>query len=200
VNIEIIIMICIATNDQMKVNKTKINGLLIIEPDVYCDERGYFLESYNEKKYVEIGITKNFVQDNYSCSKKGTIRGLHYQAGKFAQSKLVRVVSGKVIDYAVDIRFGSPTFGEYEVVEISAQNHIQFWIPVGFAHGFIALNDNTVLQYKCTAYYSKQNERGIIYNDPDIGINWGILNPIVSQKDLKNPLLKDIKKDFIFEK
>ncbi len=184
----------------MKVIKTFIDGLLIIEPDIYEDERGYFFESFNEKKYAEIGIRDKFVQDNQSQSKKDTIRGLHYQVGDFAQGKLVRVVSGKVIDYAVDIRFGSPTFGKYFTVELSGENQKQFWIPAGFAHGFEALEDNTTLQYKCTSYYSPEDERSILYNDPDIGIIWNSNKPIVSEKDKNSRLLKDIEKDFIFEK
>ena len=183
----------------MKVRKTKIPGLLIIKPDIYYDERGYFFESFNEKKYQEIGINQKFVQDNQSKSKKGTIRGLHYQVGKSAQAKLVRVLSGKIIDYAVDIRFGSPTFGEYTEVELSSDNNLQFWIPEGFAHGFCVLEDNTIIFYKCTALYSKKDERGIIYNDTDISIDWKIKNPIVSKKDLNNITFKKIKKDFIYE-
>ncbi|TSA27730.1 dTDP-4-dehydrorhamnose 3,5-epimerase [bacterium] len=180
----------------MKVTKTAIEGLLIIEPDIYSDDRGYFFESFNQKKYAQIGITERFLQDNQSCSKKDTIRGLHYQVGEYAQSKLVRVITGKAIDYAVDIRFGSPTFRKYVAVELSAENQKQLWIPVGFAHGFISLKDNTILQYKCTAYYSQKNEKGIIFNDPDIGINWNTENPIITEKDFKYPFLKNIEKDF----
>ncbi len=183
----------------MKVNKTKIEGLLIIRPYVYYDERGYFFESFNERKYREIGIKKRFVQDNQSKSQKDSIRGLHYQVGENAQGKLVRVITGRVMDYAADIRFGSPTFGQYVVVELSAENHLQFWIPEGFAHGFCVLEDDTIMQYKCTAFYSKKDERGIIYNDPDLAIDWKILNPIVSQKDLKNKLFKNIAKDFYYQ-
>ena len=183
----------------MKVTKTYIDGLLIIEPDIFEDDRGYFFESFNKHKYAEIGIIDNFVQDNQSCSQKGTIRGLHYQIGKFAQGKLVRVVSGRVIDYAVDIRFGSPTFGKYVAVELSAENQKQFWIPAGFAHGFEALEDNTVLQYKCTNFYSKQHERGIIYNDPEIEIKWQSRLCHLSQKDKENVRFNIIKKDFTIE-
>ncbi len=181
----------------MKITKTKIEGLLIIEPDIYNDARGYFFESFNVQKYKDIGITDKFVQDNQSSSTKGTIRGLHYQVGQFAQGKLVRVVAGKAIDYAVDIRFGSQTFGKYAAVELSAENQKQFWIPVGFAHGFETLENNTILQYKCTSYYSKQNERGIIYNDPNIGINWKSETKLVSEKDKANIRLENIEKDFI---
>jgi dTDP-4-dehydrorhamnose 3,5-epimerase len=183
----------------MKVHRTKIEGLLIIQPDVYYDKRGCFFESYNEKKYAEIRITKKFVQDNQSFSQRGAIRGFHYQVGDFAQGKLVQVVSGKAIDYAVDIRFGSPTFGEYVDIELSGENKLQLWIPPGFAHGFEALEDNTIIQYKCTAFYSKKYERGIIYNDSDLNIKWKTKNPIVSKKDLKNKLFKEIEEDFFFE-
>jgi len=182
----------------MNVRKTKINGLLIIEPDIFYDDRGYFFESFNEKKYQEIGISKKFVQDNQSKSKKGTIRGLHYQVGKNAQGKLVRVVNGKIRDISVDIRFNSPTFGQYIAVELSSQNCLQLWIPEGFAHGFSTLEDNTIVQYKCTAFYSSKDERGILYNDPDLSIDWGIKDPIVSKKDLENTLFKNIDKDFIY--
>jgi len=183
----------------MKITKTKIEGLLIIEPDLFYDNRGYFFESFNKKKYNEIGITCKFVQDNESCSQKGTIRGLHYQIGAFAQCKLVRVVSGSVIDYAVDIRFDSPTFGKFVAVELTSENKKQFWIPTGFAHGFEVLVDNSIVLYKCTKSYSKSHERGIIYNDPEIGINWKNENILSSEKDKNNSLLVDIEKDFIFE-
>jgi len=174
----------------MNVKKTKINGLLIIEPDIFYDDRGYFFESFNQKKYQEIITSKKFIQDNQSKSKKSTIRGLHYQVGKNAQGKLVRVVIGKIRDIAVDIRFGSPTFGQYIAVELSSRNFLQLWIPEGFAHGFSTLEDNTIVQYKCTAFYSSEDERGILYNDTDLSIDWGINNPIVSEKDLQNNLCK----------
>ena len=184
----------------MKITKTEIDGLLIIEPDIFRDNRGYFYESFNIDKYAKIGITDNFVQDNQSCSKKGTIRGLHYQVGEFAQGKLVSVISGKIIDYAVDIRYGSPTFGNYFAVELSAENHKQFWIPSGFAHGFEVLEEDTIVRYKCTNLYSPEDERSILYNDPDIGIIWKTKHPIISGKDKNSKLLKDIEKEFIFEK
>lgn len=184
----------------MNIIKPYIKGLLVIEPDIFEDERGYFFESFNEKKYAEIGILEKFVQDNQSFSKKGTIRGLHYQVGDFSQGKLVRVVSGSVIDYAVDIRFGSPTFGKYIEIELSSKNQKQMWIPIGFAHGFEAIEDNTILEYKCTSFYSKEHERSIIYNDSIINIQWKEQNPIVSKKDLKSNYFKDIKKDFFYEK
>lgn len=182
----------------MEVIKTEIEGLLIIKPKVFGDERGYFFESYNEQSYKLAGIDFNFVQDNISKSKKGTIRGLHYQIGDKAQGKLCKVIYGKVLDVAVDIRFGSPTFGKYFSSELSEENHTQLWIPPGFAHGFSVLSDEAIFAYKCTAAYSKEHERAIIFNDHDLNIDWKVDKPIVSEKDLKAPSFKDISKDFIY--
>lgn len=182
----------------MLVEKTFIDGLLIIKPDVYYDERGFFLESFNQKRYCQAGIDFNFVQDNISKSKKGTIRGLHYQIGEFAQGKLCYVISGKVLDVAVDIRFGSPTFGKYFSCELSEENKIQLWIPPGFAHGFSVLSDDTIFYYKCTALYSKEHERSILYNDEQLNIDWKVENPIVSKKDLAAKLFREIEKDFFY--
>lgn len=182
----------------MEVIKTDLDGLLVIKPKVFNDPRGYFYESFNKLKFEAEGISFDFVQDNISKSKKGTIRGLHYQVGKFAQGKLCFVISGKVMDVAVDIRFGSPTFGKHFSCELSEENHTQLWIPPGFAHGFSVLSDETIFAYKCTAPYSKEHERSIIYNDPGLNIDWRIENPIVSEKDLNAPSFKDIQKDFIY--
>lgn len=182
----------------MEVIKSDIEGLLILKPKVFGDERGYFFESYNEEVYRKAGIDYLFLQDNISKSKKRTIRGLHYQVGDKAQGKLCKVIYGKVLDVAVDIRFGSPTFGKYFSSELSEDNHTQLWIPPGFAHGFSVLSDEAIFSYKCTALYSKENERAILYNDKDLNINWKVDNPIVSDKDLKAPLLKNISKDFIY--
>ncbi len=182
----------------MEVIKSGIEGLLILKPKVFGDERGYFFESYNEEIYRKAGIDYLFLQDNISKSKKGTIRGLHYQVGDKAQGKLCKVIYGKVLDVAVDIRFGSPTFGKYFSSELSEDNHTQLWIPPGFAHGFSVLSDEAIFSYKCTALYSKENERAILYNDKDLNINWKVDNPIVSEKDLKAPLLKNIAKEFIY--
>lgn len=182
----------------MEVIKSDIEGLLILKPKVFGDERGYFFESYNEEVYRKAGIDYLFLQDNISKSKKGTIRGLHYQVGDKAQGKLCKVIYGKVLDVAVDIRFGSPTFGKYFSSELSEDNHTQLWIPPGFAHGFSVLSDEAIFSYKCTALYSKENERAILYNDKDLNINWKVDNPIVSEKDLKAPLLKNIAKEFIY--
>jgi len=182
----------------LEVIKTELEGLLIIKPKVFGDERGYFFESYNEDTYHKAGIDLLFVQDNISKSKKGTIRGLHYQVGDKAQGKLCKVIYGKVLDVAVDIRFGSPTFGKYFSSELSEENHSQLWIPPGFAHGFSVLSDEAIFSYKCTALYSKEYERAILFNDPALNINWKVETSIVSEKDLKAPLLKDIQKDFIY--
>ncbi len=182
----------------MKIIKTEITGLLIIEPDIYQDERGYFFESFSEKKYNATLDNLNFIQDNISKSKKGTIRGLHYQIAKNSQGKLCQVILGTVLDVAVDIRFNSPTFGKYFSIELSDQNHKQLWIPPGFAHGFSVLSDDVIFHYKCTAYYSKADERSIRYDDPQLSIDWKIENPVVSEKDLLAKYLKDIDKDFIY--
>ena len=178
--------------------KTDIEGVLIIKPKVFPDERGFFFESYSELKFNEQGLFLNFVQDNISFSRKGTIRGLHYQVGEYAQGKLCQVLSGKVLDVAVDVRFGSPTFGEYVSVELSHENHNQIWIPPGFAHGFSVLSDTALFHYKCTASYSKNDERAILFNDPDLKIDWNIEATNISEKDLKGNAFKNIDKDFIF--
>jgi len=182
----------------MKFIKTNIDGIILIEPDVFYDERGFFFESFSKKKYQELGNDITFLQDNISKSCYGTIRGLHYQIGEYAQGKLCQVIRGKVLDVAVDIRFGSPTFGKYVQVELSEENHLQIWIPPGFAHGFSVLEDNTIFMYKCTQYYSKNDERTIIYNDPDLNIDWKVETPKVSDKDLNAKRFKDIDKDFFY--
>jgi dTDP-4-dehydrorhamnose 3,5-epimerase len=169
--------------------KTDIEGLFIIEPTVFSDDRGFFMETYNADRYAGAGIAERFVQDNLSCSKKGVLRGLHYQLPPFAQAKLASVISGSVFDVAVDIREGSLTFGKYVSVELSADNRRQFFIPAGFAHGFLALEDDTVFQYKCTNPYSPEHDRGIRYDDPAIGIAWPGGSFTVSEKDKRQPLL-----------
>ncbi len=182
----------------MNVHQTELSGVLIITPDAFGDSRGYFLESFNEKRYSDYGIPNTFVQDNISKSKKGTVRGLHYQIGEFAQGKLCQVLYGKVIDVAVDIRKGSPTFGKYAYAELSEENHNQIWIPPGFAHGFSVLSNEAIFHYKCTRPYSREHERSLYYADPDIAIDWKIENPIVSDKDQKAKLLKDIGDDVFY--
>lgn len=180
----------------METETTHIPGLLIITPDVFTDERGWFMESFQKKRYQDIlGSDIHFVQDNLSFSKKGVLRGLHYQAPPFAQGKLVSVLRGRVRDVAVDIRHGSPTFGQYVSVELSADNHQQLWIPPGFAHGFVALEDDTLFAYKCTNVYSREHDRGVLWNDPSLAIDWSVVDPIVSEKDKQHPLLKDLKRE-----
>lgn len=181
----------------MKVLKTELEGVLVIEPDFFPDSRGFFFESYNKKKYEDAGMNFDFVQDNISKSNKGTIRGLHYQVGENSQGKLCQVLTGSVMDVAVDIRTGSPTYGKYFGVELTGQNHKQIWIPPGFAHGFSVLEDNTIFSYKCTAFYSKADDRAILFNDPDLEIDWKTENPIVSEKDLKAKRFKEIDSDFV---
>lgn len=179
---------------------TPLKDLFIIEPDIFSDERGFFYEAYSREKYSKLEIEYDFVQDNMSQSSQNTIRGLHYQVGEFAQGKLCQVLVGKVLDVAVDLRFGSPTFGQHFTVELSAENKKQIWIPPGFAHGFSVLEDKTLFHYKCTNYYSKDHERCIIYNDATLGINWGINNPIISNKDKLGCKFNEINKDFIYNK
>ena len=169
-----------------------IQGLCIIQPAVFGDARGYFMETYNQRDMQEAGLDMVFVQDNQSMSVKGVLRGLHYQK-EFPQGKLVRVVKGRVIDVAVDIRKGSPTFGKHVAVELSEDNHRQFFIPRGFAHGFAVLSEEAVFQYKCDNYYAPQAEGAVAWNDPDLGIDWGIPaeDVMLSQKDTAHPCLKD---------
>ncbi|HMQ79479.1 MAG TPA: dTDP-4-dehydrorhamnose 3,5-epimerase [Ignavibacteria bacterium] len=182
----------------MEIQETKLKDVLIITPKVFKDDRGYFLESFRKKIFAERGIELDFVQDNISRSKKNTVRGLHYQAGEYAQGKLCQVVYGRVLDVAVDIRFGSPTFGKYAATELSEENHEQLWIPPGFAHGFSVLSEFAVFYYKCTNYYNKNSERAIVFNDKELNIDWNIADPLVSEKDLEAPLFRNIEKDFIY--
>ena len=183
----------------MKVVKTAIEDVVIIEPDVFGDARGYFFESYSQKKFDEQVREVKFVQDNESKSKYGVLRGLHFQKGKDAQSKLVRVVKGRVLDVAVDIRKGSPTFGKYVAVELTEDNHRQLFVPRGFAHGFSVLSDEAIFQYKCDNLYAPQAEGAIAWNDPDIGIDWGLPaeDVLLSAKDAAHPLLKDA--EYLFD-
>jgi len=171
----------------MIVRKTPLEGLLIVEPKVFKDQRGYFFESYNKKLYAENGISDNFVQDNQSFSSYGVVRGLHYQLNPFAQSKLVRVLQGKIFDVAVDLRKDSPTFGQWFGVELSSENFLQLYIPRGFAHGFSVLSEIAVVFYKCDNYYAPDYEEGILFDDPVLNIDWKvpIEKVIVSEKDKK---------------
>jgi dTDP-4-dehydrorhamnose 3,5-epimerase len=179
----------------MKIEETNLKGVILLTPDSYGDSRGYFLETFNEKRYWEAGIQNIFVQDNISKSVKGTIRGLHYQIGEFAQGKLCEVLYGKVIDVAVDLRKKSPTFGKYTAAELSEENHRQIWIPPGFAHGFSVLSDEAIFHYKCSQFYSKEHERALYYADPDLAIDWKVKKPLVSEKDKKAKRFKDIGDD-----
>ena len=181
----------------MELVKTTIDGLLIIKLDVFKDERGYFFESYNKERFAKAGLMMDFVQDNESKSDKGVLRGLHFQKPPYAQGKLVRVIKGSVMDVAVDLRKGSPTYGKWESVVLTEENKLQFWIPEGFAHGFVALEDNTIFNYKCTNVYNKESEGSILWNDPDINISWNIDNPILSEKDKISPLFKNFESPFI---
>jgi dTDP-4-dehydrorhamnose 3,5-epimerase len=171
----------------MKITTSPIQGLLIIEPQVFKDERGYFYESYNIDKFKDAGIHENFIQDNQSLSQKGAIRGLHFQAAPFEQGKLVRVVQGAVFDVVVDIRKNSATYGQHFDIELTGENMLMFYIPAGFAHGFETLADNTIFQYKCTNLYNKASEGGILWNDPDLNIKWQTNTPIISTKDQELP-------------
>ncbi len=177
----------------MKVIKTAIEDVVIIEPDVFGDSRGYFFESYSQKKFDEQVRKIEFVQDNESKSRYGVLRGLHFQKGKDAQSKLVRVVKGRVLDVAVDIRKGSPTFGQYVAVELTEENHRQLFVPRGFAHGFSVLSEEAVFQYKCDNLYAPHAEGAIAWDDPDIGIDWHLPSEdvLLSAKDAAHPRLKD---------
>ncbi len=173
--------------------KASIQGIYIIEPSIFGDERGYFMESYSKRDFEEAGLTMNFVQDNESKSKKGVLRGLHFQT-RHTQGKLVRVVEGEVFDVAVDLREGSPTFGKWEGVILTAENKKQFYIPEGFAHGFLVLSETATFQYKCTDYYAPEYDGGILWNDPDIGIEWpleGIDEVLLSDKDKVQQTLKE---------
>ena len=167
----------------MQIEKNHIEGLLVIKPDVFEDQRGYFFESYNEEKLRRLGIDVKFVQDNESKSGKGVLRGLHFQVPPYEQGKLVRVVKGAVLDVAVDLRRSSPTYGQWASIQLSEKNKWMYWIPAGFAHGFLTLEEETVFFYKCTQVYNKESERGIFWNDPGLGIKWGTDQPLVSEKD-----------------
>lgn len=182
----------------MKFIETEIKDLLIVEPQVWKDNRGYFFESYNQKHFKDAGINAEFLQDNQSLSQKGALRGLHGQADPFAQGKLVRVIQGRVLDVAVDIRKNSPTYGQHVDIELSGENQLMFWVAPGFLHGFLTLEDNTIFTYKVTNLYDKASEIGVLWNDPDLNINWGMdQNEIIlSEKDTLLPSFKDFNSPF----
>jgi dTDP-4-dehydrorhamnose 3,5-epimerase len=180
----------------MEVIETHIKDLLIIKPKVFEDARGYFFESYNEGVFKQHGIDANFIQDNQSLSNSGVLRGLHFQAPPFAQGKLVRVINGAVLDIAVDIRKNSPTYGQHISIELTEENKTMFYIPPGFAHGFLTLRDNTIFSYKCTNLYNKASEGTVLWNDSDLQIDWNIQNPILSEKDLMGTPFKEFNSPF----
>lgn len=171
---------------------TDIPDVFLIRPDVFEDNRGYFFESFSKTKFSSLGIDYEFVQDNQSLSEKNVLRGLHFQKAPHEQGKLVRVIKGAVLDVAVDIRKNSPYFGKYISCILSEKNKLMLWVPPGFAHGFLTLEDNTIFFYKCTKQYNKESEKIIRYNDPDININWNIESPIISDRDKNAPFLKEL--------
>lgn len=175
----------------MKIIETKLPGVIILEPDVYGDARGFFLETWNRTRYEDAGIRETFVQDNVSFSTKGILRGLHFQHPQ-SQGKLVQVLSGEVMDIAVDIRADSPTFGQWIGEVLSGQNHKQMYIPPGFAHGYCVTSETALFSYKCTDFYNPDTEHGIIWNDPDLGIDWPVDTPVLSKKDAGYSMLKDL--------
>lgn len=181
----------------MQIETFHISGPIVITPKIFTDERGHFFESFNKGKINELGISLDFVQDNQSFSSKGTVRGLHFQAPPFDQGKLVRVTRGAVLDIIVDIRKSSPTYGQSIAVELTETNFKQLWVPPGFAHGFSVLENDTIFQYKCTNYYDKASEGGILFSDPDLALNWQVDKPIVSEKDLILPQIKDLNSPFL---
>ncbi|MBT3384328.1 MAG: dTDP-4-dehydrorhamnose 3,5-epimerase [Prolixibacteraceae bacterium] len=184
----------------MKIIKTPLSGVVIIEPVIFEDSRGYFFESYQREKYIDSGIDVQFVQDNESKSVKGVIRGLHYQLEPYSQAKLVRVISGRVFDVAVDLRKGSPTFGQWFGLELDSENKKQLFIPRGFAHGFSVLSETAIFTYKCDNVYTSASERAINLNDPNLGINWKLdeSERIVSEKDKQSPVFSEAEMNFVF--
>ncbi len=182
----------------MEIIKTPIKDLVVIKPRVFSDARGFFFETYNEERYREAGITQQFVQDNISKSSYGVVRGLHFQKPPYSQAKLVQVIEGAVLDVAVDLRSDSATYGQWHAVELTAENHLQFLIPRGFAHGFAVLSETAIFTYKCDNLYHPESEGGIVYNDPTLNIDWGIPadKALISEKDTKHPLFKDLEKIF----
>jgi len=182
----------------MRVIQTRLPGVLIIEPRVFEDVRGHFYESYNHREYAAHGVSEVFVQDNHSRSRRGTVRGLHYQIAP-GQAKLVRVAVGEVFDVSVDIRHGSPTFGQWVGVVLSAENRRQVYVPVGFAHGFCVISDWADFLYKCSSYYDPEAERGIAWDDPDLSISWPTRSPLLSERDRHHPRLSEADRDYVYE-
>lgn len=182
----------------MKIIKTSIPDLVEIEPTIFGDSRGYFFSPYHKEQFHANGITAEFMQDNQSQSSKGVLRGLHFQNPPFAQGKLVRVINGAVMDVAVDIRKGSPTYGQHHCVLLTEENKKMFWVPEGFAHGFVTLEDHTVFSYKCSGLYHPESEGSLLWNDSDLNIDWGVENPQLSEKDKMAPTFKEFQSEFEF--
>ena len=180
----------------MQVIETNIPGLFEIMPQVFGDDRGYFFESYSKEAFAKFDVNFEFVQDNQSLSNKGVLRGLHFQNPPYAQGKLVRVIQGAVLDVVVDIRKGSPTYGKHHKVMLTGENKMMFWIPPGFAHGFLTLADNTIFSYKCTNLYNKESEGSVLWNDPELAIDWNVENPLLSSKDLDARPLSELNSQF----
>jgi len=180
----------------MEISELELPGAFLIKPKVFEDERGHFFESFNQDQFKQYGLDLNFVQDNQSLSHEGVLRGLHFQKPPFAQGKLIRVIKGKVLDVALDIRKESPTYGKHISLELSEENKLMFYIPEGFAHGFLTLEDNTIFSYKCTNFFNKNSEGSILWNDSDLNINWGVTDPILSEKDKESPLFSSFKSPF----
>lgn len=180
----------------MKITETNIDGLIIIEPNVFKDDRGYFFEAWNKDVFAKHGFNWDFVQDNQSCSAQNVLRGLHFQMPPYEQGKLIRVIKGSVLDVAVDIRKNSPTFGHHHKLILNDVDHKMFWIPPGFAHGFLTLEYNTIFFYKCTKKYHKESERTILWNCPKLNIDWGVNQPVISPKDTKAPLFEEFDSPF----
>ncbi len=194
-----VVTLCAFLNrNDMNIIKTPIEGLLVIEPQVFKDARGYFVETYNEQRYREAGIDARFVQDNQSCSSYGVVRGLHFQRPPYSQAKLVCCTVGRVLDVAVDLRKDSPTFGKWYSVELSEENKRQFFIPKGFAHGFSVLSNQAIFTYKCDKLYHPEADGGLLLNDPDLAIDWQVPEElrIISEKDKRHPLLRDFDNPF----
>ena len=180
----------------MEIIKTPIEGLLVINPKIFGDDRGYFFESWSEESFAKNGLDLDFVQDNQSLSSKGVLRGLHFQNPPFAQGKLVRVIKGAVLDVVVDIRKESATYGQHFSIELNEENKTIFWIPPGFAHGFVTLEDDTIFTYKCTGVYNSASEEALLWSDKDLNIDWGAIKPLVSDKDLVAGSFKNFKSQF----
>lgn len=184
------------SKNNMNIIQTPLKDLLVIEPKVFEDDRGYFFESWNKAIFEKQGLNLDFVQDNQSLSSKGVLRGLHFQNPPYVQGKLVRVIQGSVMDVAVDIRKDSPTYGEHFSIKLSGKNKTSIWIPPGFAHGFVTLEDDTIFTYKCTGVYNKKSEGSILWNDKDLNIDWGMQNPIISEKDAVSPTFAMLNSEF----